>query len=186
MKVKEIIRTTALLLGREDVTDYLDGKVTECGEQTEQTIKVLVDLLNLVISELSSTYIPAVKSEKVMFNNGKAYYKDFSERVLKILKVTDDAGNNIACTHHAQFLNSPVSSAIIEYQYLPKEAVLEGEICYAEKDVTPNVLAYGVLAEYQITQGSFDEAVMWHKRYAGGIETICFPQNVKSKSRRWV
>ncbi len=106
--------------------------------------------------------------------------------LLKILKVTDDAGNNIACTHHAQFLSSPVSSAIIEYQYLPKEAVLEGEICYAEKDVTPNVLTYGVLAEYQITQGSFDEAVMWHKRYAGGIETICFPQNVKSKSRRWV
>ncbi|MBQ3116193.1 MAG: hypothetical protein IJC07_04115 [Clostridia bacterium] len=185
MTVKEIIKTTAILLGREDVTDYLDNKVAECGEETSRTIGVLIELVNLVVGELASTYIPAVKTEEVKFVCNKAYYGDFTERVIKVLSVTDRQGKDVDVVQDVEFLSAPLSIAFIEYEYLPKNFGLDDEICYTEKDVAPHVLAHGVLAEYAITQGSFDEAVMWHKRYVDGVEAICLPKNVTAKRRRW-
>lgn len=186
MKVKEVIRTVALLLNREDVIEYLDSGVAQEGSDTVKTVNVLVELLNLVVSELSSTYIPAVKSERVSLYNGKVNYSVLSEQVLKILHVIDDNGKEIDFTQYNEFFTFGCPSATVEYEYLPKVVGIDDELCYSESKIEKRVLSYGTLAEYAITEGEFDEAVMWHKRYVDGVEAICLPQNKKVKRRRWV
>ena len=186
MKVKDIIRTCALLLNREDVVSYLDGDTNKKAGDTERTINVLVDLVNLVVSELASTYIPAIHTEEIAVNDGKVYYKDLEKTALKIVCVTDEKGRAVDFCQHAEFFTVSDSVAIVEYEYLPTTASINDELCYSEKQVTKRVLSFGTLAEYAITEGEFEQAVMWHKRYVDGVEAVCLPQNTRLKNRRWV
>ena len=186
MKVKDIVRTCALLLNREDVVGYLDGDSYKKTADTENTVNVLVDLVNLVISELASTYVPAIYSENVMVNDGKVYYKDLKKTALKIVCVTDEQGRTVDFRQHIEFFTVSEDKAIVEYEYLPTTVTIDDEVCYSEKQITKRVLSFGTLAEYAITEGEFEQAVMWHKRYVDGVEAICLPQNKRLKNRRWV
>ena len=44
-------------------------------------------------------------------------------------------------------------------------------------------LAYGVLAEFCLTEARFDEAVMWHERYVNAVNLLLKPKNTRIKGR---
>ena len=77
-----------------------------------------------------------------------------------------------------------MQKVLVEYEYAPDKVGLDDEICYMEKDVPVRVIAYGVAAEYCITEGDFDQAVMWHKRYTDAISDICVPKNTRAAKRK--
>jgi len=186
MNIKEILKITAVLLNRENVIGYLNGNVNSISNETLVTVNNMTSLANLVINELSTTYIPMVKIEKVNSSAGKVEHKQLSERVLKIINVYDQSMNNCSFTVTAEYLKVNKSVVNVEYEYLPSNYGLDDEIGYNEKDVSPRVLAYGVCAEFSISEGRFDEAVLWHKRYVDAVSEICLPKNTTLKQRSWV
>ena len=187
MCIKEIIRITALLLGRDNVIRYLDGDTDEqnVGADCLRTINVLTDLTNLVINELSTTYIPMTKVEKVVSNDGKVYYKDLTERILRVRAVYDIDGKNVEYSVNSEYVKVNYSEVEIEYDFVPENYGLEQTIGYTDKDVSARVIANGVASEFNVSEGRFDEAVTFHKRYVDMLSDICLPKNTFIKKRRW-
>jgi hypothetical protein len=187
MTVKEVLKTTATLLGREDVSGYLNDNSVEVGEDTLSALNVLVGLVNLVVNELSGTYIPLVKTETVPVENGRVYFSVLSETALKIQGVYSTAGKKIDYGYHPEYIIVNGQKQItIEYEYQPSNLGLEDSVGYNERQVSKRVIAYATAAEFCLTEGSFDKAVMWHERYVEEIKAICFPVNSKIKQRSWV
>ncbi len=183
MSIKEILKNAALLLGRDNVIDYCNGVTVN--DDTLRTVNNMTGLINLVLSELACTYIPMVKRETVSASNGKIYYKDLTENALKILGVYNTSGGEVYFKQNAQYLTVNANSVVVEYEYSPSNYGFDDEIGYQEKDVSARVLAYGLCAEFSISEGKFDQAVMWHKRYVDALSEICVPKNSHVKERRW-
>ena len=185
MKIRDIVRNSALILGKSDVIEYLD-RATDIGVDTLETVNLLTNLCTLVIDELSATYIPLIRKETVTFGNGKHALNQFRDKVVKVIAVYDMSGEKVDFSLDAYYVWANVSKCIVEYQYAPKNYGLDDNIGYEEKDISVSALAYGVVAEYCITQGQFEQAVMHHKRYVDLVAEICVPKNKKIKARSWV
>ncbi len=184
MTVKEIIKKTATLSGREDVAKYLSKNGVTATEETLSAIDVMVRLLNMVISELSASFIPMVTLERV---NGKTTlnFDELSKKIIEVLKVYDSNGKEIDFKlgyDHVK-ASSPIWS--IEYKFHPDTYGLQDEIYYKEKDIPEAVIAYGLAAEFALSEGDFDRACSLHDRYVEGVHTICKPKNKKIKERDW-
>ena len=183
MTVKEILKTSSSMLGREDVVEYLNGQKTDTNQYLLSTLNNMVNLLNLVIGELAGTFIPMVKTERVSVINGKIYYKDLSERAIEIRAVyTKDA---VKCSFEqtAEYILVNDIEVDVEYEYAPTNYGLEDKIGYSPKEVSCATLSYGLCAEYSISLGDFDQAVMWHKRYVDSVKEHRKITNSKIKER---
>ena len=191
MKVKDVIKISAMLLANEQVVNYLGEKGCSTTNQTETSQLVLCDvdlftrLTNLVISELAGSYIMMKKTQTLTANKGKIYYKDLNEKVLKILAVKDTLGKEIAFKDKFEYAEISAEKAVVTYAYMPANYDISSEIGYSEEQVQPKLLAMGVCAEYCVVKGRFDEAVMWHERYVQAISEKCLPKNKKVKERSW-
>ncbi len=185
MTIKEIVKTSAALLSREDVCDYLSGKQEGVGDETVPALNTMVTLLNLVISELSATYIPMVKSEQAEISGGKLYYTQLKNTPLKVINVYDMQGREMLYSENALYLQIDAKQAVIEYEFVPPIYGLDEVIGYTEKDISQGALSFGLAAEYSICKGAFDEAVMWHKRYVDSVNASRKIQNKKIKARSW-
>ena len=184
MKTREVVRSSALMLGRTDVVKYLDGESTIVTD-TLETVNLLTNLCSLVVDELSATYIPLIRKETVGFANGKYSLIQFRDKIVKIIAVYGADGKKVDFSVDEYYVFANVSECVVEYHYSPKNYDLEDEIGYSNKEVSVTALAYGVTAEYCITQGQFEQAVMHHKRYVDAIAEICLPKNRKIKARSW-
>lgn len=218
MRLKEIIKNTAIMVNVPDVLRYVDEECalsdewadgmeyedqwiveewwndgyyndgTEISAETYEKLNIFVNLTNLVINELACTYVPMVIEEQLSFVNGKAFYKDFSKKAVKILGVKDMSGVELEFVDKAEYLQVPFSvnqTLIVEYQYSPDNYSILDKIGYTEKDISARVIAYGVASEYFINQGNFEQAVIYHKRYVDEISLLTLPKNSKIKQRRW-
>ncbi len=184
MTIKEIIDATANVVGRKDVSEYLNlGK--EGSEDTLLTVNKLVGLLNMIISELAGTFIPMIKSESVSAKNGRIYFTDLSCKALEILKVLLPNGTELNYSQNAEFISVPADNVIIEYSYVPPAYDLTSTIGYTEKEISKSTLIYGLCAEYCICTGAFDEAVLWHDRYVDAVKETRKVKNSKIKGRCW-
>lgn len=185
MQIKEIIKISALLLGRTNVIDYLDQK-ENCGEDALPTVNTFVGLSNLVINELACTYIPMCKTETVNVEGGKLYYGQLSERALKIRAVYNEDGKSVSFSEKPEYIDCPYSQVSVEYEFAPSNYGLEDEIGYMEKDVPARVIAYGVAAEFCISEGLFEQAITHHDRYVFALSEICVPKNATIKRRGFI
>ena len=185
MTIKEILQTVATITARKDVKEYLNNTNIDTSENTVETVNSLIELTNLVINELACSYIPAITLEKAIATKGKVYYRDLLKTPLKVLRVVDESGENVPFKTFPEFISVDGVCVWIEYEYAPDKKGLDEDICYMEKDLPMRVLAYGVASEYCITEGAFDEAVMWHKRYTDGVADVCLPKNALTARRRW-
>ena len=183
MKIKNVIRISALLLNKPNVISHIDGKQTD--ENTIATVNAMLDLANLVINELASTYVPMIKNETVSIQSGKVYYTDLTERASRIISVTDLSGNDIAYKNDAKCVYVQSGNVIIQYEFFPRDYDLEQEFFFSKEQVTERILSYALCAEECLREARFDEAVSWHTRYVQEISLICCPKNSHIKQRRW-
>ncbi len=185
MQIKDIIKAAALMLNRKEIVDYVDGKVSEVTSEVIDKVESMVGLTNLVLNELSGSYIPMVKTKMLTAENGEIEYSKIDDKVIKICSVRLASGEQIDFELGTESLIVAHSNVEVEFNYLPPEYTLTEEIGYKDKDIPVRVIAYGVMAELAICEGKFDEAVTYHKRYVDSLAQICLPKNSTVKARRW-
>lgn len=185
MTIKEIIKTTATLLNREDLKKYVNGQSYSAESDTAKAIERLIELANLVINELSLSFVPMVKSESVNANSEKVYYSSLNENAISVLEVLDAFGNSIDFTQSGEYFETVGYAKTVKYSFVPKKYSIDESIGYSEKDVSLRILAYGLSAEFCLTEGEFDLAVLFHDKYVESIKEICLPKNRISKKRSW-
>ena len=186
MTVRDVLINTGILIGRADIVDYF-GEQAISGEETYQDIMFLLKIINLVINELSTTYLPLTTRQYVYFYSGCYPYNELENKAIKIVNIFDNQGNKVDFIEETEEIklvdNESDLELIVEYQYVPNEYTEESEIGYKEKDIPSRVIAYGVAAEYCISQSLFEEAVMHHKRYMTALQEMKGLKNIKIKGR---
>ena len=94
-------------------------------------------------------------------------------------------GNAMDFTQTHEYMVVQNLQVVVEYEYCPPTYQLDEQIGYAEKDVPARVIAYGLMAEFALCEGRFDEAITHHKRYVDNLATLCCPKNANIKKRSW-
>lgn len=182
MTVKDILSCVMVNLNRNYLFEYQE-KGANSSEETLKGINDLVALTNLVINELACSYIPLKKREKINATNGRLYYNTLTEKAIKIIKFTDLYGEEKQAKQYFDYAEVGGATTYVEYEYLPSNYSLEDEIGYTDLDISARALAYGVTAEFLLTEANFDQAVFWRKRYEDEISLIVCPKNRKIKGR---
>ena len=183
MTVKDIIKASATLIGRDEIVGQLNG-AQPCVE-AQRSVDKMVELLNLVIGELYSSYIPLVTSETVYTSDGRVYYDNLSKSAIKINKVFSAQNVELYFDVRSTYLQTDSGNVTIEYQFVPKKYALSDTIDYTEKDVPMHALVYGLCAEFCLSEARFEQAVAHHKRYVDAISQIVKLKSVNIKERSW-
>lgn len=188
MKLKDVLKSAAALLGNEKACEYLADNVSEseASAQTLSDINAYVRLANVVICELAGSYVPMKTVEAVTPVNGRVYFSSLNKRVLRITAFYDRNGNALDFTVYPEYAETGGSAVTAEYEYSPDNYGLTDDIGYEEKDVSSAALSYGVAAEVCLSQSRFEEAVLWRERYAECVRSFVLPKGGKIKSRCWL
>lgn len=204
MTVKDILKTAAALLNLTDCTEYFAA--TEAVQSTEQgaaqsaaqgaeyqpsadtlaKVDILTRLANIVITELASSFVPIVCAEEVETSDGKIVFADLAHKITRVLSVKNEFGHDAEFKLYPEYLKVFGGRYTLEYEYLPENYALSDTVGFTEGKITAALLGYGVAAEYCITQGRFEEAVLWRKRYSYGVERAVLPKNAAIKGRCWL
>lgn len=187
MTIKDIIKSAATFLNLTDVTEYLNSASPSpaVATATASAVDSLTRLSNLVISELAASYIPMICAETVQTSNGKIVFANLTHNVTRILSVKNQFGHDAEFKLFPEYLNVFGGEYTVEYEYAPANYGLNDSVGF-KNDVTAALLGYGVAAEYCVTQGRFEEAILWRKRYTAGVERIALPKSAKMKGRCWL
>lgn len=185
MKISDIALSVAVYLGKTAIADYLSGKEGKTDTETLTQIDAITRLSNLVINEVAGSFIPMVKTEEVTQTDGKIDLRELTEMPLEIKGVyLDESG--VSFKVKGAYAESAFKANKIKYSYIPHNYGLTDEIGYTEKEISLAVLAFGVAAEYCLTEWRFAEAVMWRERFTEGIKSFCIVKNVNTKGREWL
>jgi hypothetical protein len=184
MTIKEIIKIMGTFLGRDDVTDYLSGKTDTIDTLTLHAVEVMGKCVNLVISELSRTYLPMTTSQT--FTGTEIQFSLFNERVTKIIGVYSKSGKQKPYDFYPDKIILKGGETLIEYEYIPKNYEIDEEIGYNESEISKSVIAFGAISELCLIERSFDESLVWRNRYMENLKKILLPKNKKIKERSWL
>ncbi len=182
MKVLDVILAAATELGMEArVRAYLEGESTE-GETDART---LLRCFNLIENELALDYLPLFAEDALETETGALEFGSFKYKVARIIKLTDENGESVPFKVFPTHIKTQAGKWFIRYAYIPEEKSFTDESDYA---VGASVLlfVYGIVAEYLLAAGAFEESAVWDKKYK---ETIAAAYRAKPASRiasrRW-
>ena len=186
MTVKDVLKATATFTRLDDVSEFLNDENHNGGNAaaTAKKVNMLVSLCNLVVSELAATYIPMIYAETVSAVNGKIRFSDLYYNVTRMLSVKRGE-NQVDFEFTPEYAITGDGTFTVEYEYAPPEFGIDDEIKFS-LNVSSVLLAYGLAAEYCVTEGRFEEAVLWRKRYGFGVEKLVAPKSATLKGRCWL
>ena len=182
LTVQEIALAAATQLGIEGkVREYFLGVNTE----GEEEAKTLVRCFNLIESELALDYLPLYAEEELESKTGAVYYDEFDKPIVRVVKITDEWDNDVKFKLYPEYVKTQGGKLKITYTYAPTEKTKDDATDYAAQ-VTLRLFTFGVLAEYALAHGRFEEAAIWDKKYKDSI-AAAYRSNpsVKLRARRW-
>ena len=185
MTIKEIIKISATLLGREKVIKHLDG-ASEQDSETLTTVDCLTRCANIVISEIAFNYIPMLKEERARVQDGKIIIEDLTEKFAGVENVLSINGTPLKFKTNATHISVNADEVKILYKYIPSNYGLTDTIGYTANQISTVAIAYGVVAEYLLTERAFSESVLWRERFVNTLSLVRTPKNKSVKGRAWL
>ena len=183
MKVKEIVLSVAQALGFKDgVSAYL-----EKGEKTyERETELILSCFNRVEGSLALEYIPLYAEDELLTTSDRIEYSALTYSPVRIVGVEDGAGNSVKYKLYPKYLKAQAGTVKVIYTYTPNEKGMDEESDFASR-VSQAIFVYGVMAEYCLAEGRFEESNYWDKKYKQGLEsTFLGKPCVRLATRRWV
>ena len=187
MTVKDILITSATLLNRTDLKNFINGQGVNEYKQVEQDFNLLLDAFNLVEEEIATDYYRLNESETFTVVNGVIKCEDFSKNPLAILSVKNLNGNAVNAQIKPDGIYTNESQVVVEYTYVPTYKTLEQNSSFTGSLITKRALALGAVTEFSLIKGDYEEAVMWHSKYISALNTCITRKKVKKvKERKWL
>ena len=186
MKIKDVVKKTAVLLDREDVAFFIDNGYADQNDSVKRDVAAFVTAVNFVINELATEYIPALKTERVTAVSGKVFFSALRYAVTEINKVEDENGNEVNFKVFPEYLSVEGDTVYVSYVAQPSFSDLDEQVVYEESALPLYVIAYGAAAEICMIQGRFDEAKEWKEKFEKGVSAIVKPASTLSKLKNVV
>ncbi|MCQ2400141.1 MAG: hypothetical protein MJ072_06510 [Clostridia bacterium] len=184
MTIRDILKISAVYLGREDLIAYFNDSTA--GNVSLAEVDSFVKCANFVINELATEYVPIKTTEGCDSTNGQILYSSLSATPLDILNVYDAFGNSLEFKTTPLYVKTSPSAVRIEYSYVPVEYSLNDTVAYTENTLPARVIAYGVTAETCLIDGKYREAEIWDKRFKDSILNVIIPKRSVMKGRCWM
>lgn len=197
MKVGKIIALASFLQGNEKLADKITsaykGEEPLNSEDAEE-VKKLISCYNITVSELSEEYLPLIYQEDLNSNDNKFYYSNFTKTPIEIKSVYKKSTDCLTGKEtsldfkvYPTYFEANDNTVSVEYEYLPKYASdINEESEYLNSVISDRVLAEGVVAEYCIIKGMFEQALMWRDRFVKSVQSCILKRKVKKiKPRGW-
>lgn len=182
--VNGAILTAAMELGIiDEVQGYLENGIEAGRETTER----LLFCFNTIENELALDYFPLKTEVEVETEMGVVHFSGLEKKVVRILHVEDEWGNEVPFKIFPEYIKTQVSGKVkMTYVYFPKKKHL-GEASDFILYASARLFAYGMAAQYTLQNGSFEENAIWEKKYKDAIKrTYRLYEGKVIRSRRWV
>ncbi|MBE5730755.1 MAG: hypothetical protein E7350_02230 [Clostridiales bacterium] len=177
MKLRECIELAAIALNLGDVL----------GRELTDTDKQLIACANNCIDEIASEYLPIKKEKTVAAEGGLIAYSLLDEAVYDVLEVRDKKGNAVEfCVKPSHIQVEHDGEYTVCYCTRPPVLGVDDEVPIALK-LSPRILSYGIVAEYLLCGGFYEEAVTFDARFKDALKraTSGFKEK-RIKLRRWL
>ena len=140
--------------------------ISKCEDLLEvgYTREALLDCFNEVERELALNYLPLYATHQC--SSKVVYYSDFEYDPVRIV------GCNCMFKLYPAYIESCDDITHIDYAYTPHCKELYDECSYNESFT--KCLSYGVIAEYLLSQGFYEESLLWNNKYQKEIELLMF------------
>jgi len=132
---------------------------------------------NLVLGNIAVNYLDFTTAETFTVTNGQIDYSRFSKIFLRAKSVRIN-GAQIDFSLYMGYIAVPNGAVTVEYCYVPYFTSDADDIVIP--GMTEQCFVYGVLTEYAIISGMFNEAKIWAEKFADGL----FKNNPKYKKIR--
>ena len=170
MTVKEILYKADLLLDAGLPQEIFVGQSTDQSVADEvssnQLLQRLVKCVNLVCDEIATDYFPVVQTQTVNVTNGEIDFSLFNNKVQGVVSVKDEGGKNVNfCYSQHGIANLECKQASVRYRVAYQWTDFWGEVNFGSPQVTSRVVAYGVVAQYYLLCGNYDQAKSWSARF---------------------
>ena len=165
MEIVDIIRSAAWYIG---VLNMVDAYLQDDDEDGYLVAQDLLRAFNNVENQLALEYLPLTEKEGFYTETGEVLYEEFSFKVVRIINVYNAQGEKQPFTLMPTYLQTAKGDLTIEYTYTPYEKDIYDQtdhcLCVAQP-----LYVFGVLAEYYLAKGAFEEAAVWDKKYKDAI-----------------
>lgn len=146
-------------------------KVIEVIDKCKELLEVnyatedLLRCYNLAENELALDCLPLYATHQC--NSNVVKYAEFEHNPIRIV------GCNCKYKLYPTYIESKETITSIQYAYTPDKKELYDECSYDQAFL--KCLVYGTISEYLVSQGFYEEAILWDNKYKKEIE-ICMLQ----------
>ena len=168
VRVVEIIKEAARLLGIKEIVNDINNKVYESEE-----IDNMLMAVNMVNNNIASNYIELIYTKDVSSINDVIPFNSICEDgIISIKSVVEKLGT-VKKKFSIKGDGVHVESGFytVEYSCFPKTLEIGSYIdCYTK--INCNLFALGVVSEYLFLKGDIEEAYIWDKRFKQSLLSV--------------
>lgn len=168
MFVKDIILKACDFIENDDLAQALKQEKS-LDEEKQNVLDKLVKCFNLVRNEIVCEYMPIVKMERIICEQGKIYFDQFSGMVVDIVSVKDNFGNNVKFKVYDNFITVDGNDVCVWYNTSAEELDIDEQF---SSTISERVYAYGVVREYYFIQTLYEDAKVWDERFKSSLQTF--------------
>ncbi|MCQ2387234.1 MAG: hypothetical protein MJ066_02160 [Clostridia bacterium] len=198
MIIKDIIKRVLNLTDLSEERDFVNS-ISDTPESLDitqpNTFSVLLSIRNnvidilkmtsFVISEIASSYIPMVKEDVISVPNTEVSFAHLSEKIVKIIDV-QKGGESIKYKAEVDRIKASRKIDKIIYQFMPGDYKINQKVNGFTSTLFDSDIAMGVLAEYYLKIGKFDEASLFRNRFLYVLERAKKLNSTRIGDRAWL
>ena len=182
MIVKEVINKALLILGEEDLKNYVLGNTSNDALYSGDKQLLLISYNNAL--ETAINYFPIVKEETFKSVNGEVKYTNFKHPPYKILKIKPKSVFQTADIYPTHIKTD--GEITVAYSYIPFALDLEEEFCFQNTALTDITFSFGVISEFLLYKGRYEESNAYFEKFINGLKNLQLNKKVKKlRCREW-
>ena len=180
MNVNDILNKALKLLGI--------GDLTVSAGNTDPRLTVLVNALGVTYMQLVTEYAPLEKEETITISDGAGALSALTSTVFDVVRLTDEGGEEVKCRiRGGDLLEEKDGTFRLTYYYLPSSYPAVGGTLTVKQQITEDLLARGVAAEYALESMLYEEALLHDKKYKEGLQNVLsVHKSVRMSGKRWI
>lgn len=197
MKLREIIKLSAIMLSLDDVLEceelydesydiLKENEIIASGNSVEKNLNLMIRCFNLVYNEIATDYLPLVTIENINITTGNFDLKNLENHFYKLIKLEDKHGNNVKFDIYDNILYVKNGEYKVVYCYIPEKVTLNSEVNNFNGKIVDRVFAYGLNKEYCFISGLYSEAESYKTKFEESLKSASsLKKDIKLPHRRW-